>query len=30
MAWIIGADTDLPLNETLRWDGPGAAQRVYE
>ena len=30
MAWVIGADTDLPLNETLRWDGPGAAQRVFE
>lgn len=30
MAWVIGADTDLPLNETLRWDGPGAARRVFE
>jgi HK97 family phage prohead protease len=30
MAWVIGADTDLPLNETLRWDGPAAAARVFE
>ena len=30
MAWVIGADTDLPLNETLRWDGPAAARRVFE
>lgn len=30
MAWVIGADTDLPLNETLRWDGPSAARRVFE
>lgn len=30
MAWVIGASRDLPLNDDLPWDGPGAAARVFE
>jgi HK97 family phage prohead protease len=30
MAMVIGADTNLPLNETQRWDGPAAAARVFD
>lgn len=30
MAWVIGASRDLPLDDSLPWDGPGAAARVFE
>ena len=30
MAWVIGASRDLPLDNDLPWDGPGAAARVFE
>jgi len=30
MAWVVGASRDLPLNETLAWDGAAAAARVFE